>query len=54
MLALMVDKLADRKERVNAAMSGKHTPNYNQDTVVSEDVLFGQLGGKLKVVKPSQ
>ena len=50
MLGLMVDKLAERKQRINDAMSGKA---HTSDRVVSDDTLFRQLGNKLKVIKPS-
>jgi len=51
----MVDKLVDRKERINQAMSGnlpKSGMNIsNNDRVVSDETLFNQLGKKIKRVK---
>ena len=51
MLVVMVDKLIERKERVNAAIGGGQTANRHGDTVVSDTALFQQLGTKMKVVK---
>lgn len=48
MFGVMVEKLVERKQRINEAMSGK---GHSGDRVVSDKALFQQLGNKLKVVK---
>ena len=49
MLLIMIDKLAERKQRINDAIAGRST--QSGDTLVSDTALFSQLGAKLKVVK---
>jgi len=48
----MADKLAERKEKIHQAMTG-NTPvqSVSNDRVVSDEVLFGHLGKKIKRVK---
>ena len=43
LLEVMIDKLAERKEKLNTALSGK-----SPDRVVSDEVLFRQAGKKIK------
>ncbi len=50
MLVLMIEKLVERKQRINDAIRG-NTSSHAGDTVVSDTILFQQLGSKLKVVK---
>lgn len=54
MLQIMIEKLADRKQRINDAMAGKVSspmPNQGGDRKVSDTELFRQLGKKIKVMK---
>ena len=52
LLELMIEKLIERKERETAAIQGHRTSGRiadGGDQIVSDKVLFAQLGSKLKV-----
>ena len=52
LLALMVDKLSERKQREIDAMKGSSTPNrYAGKEVISDTELFARMGIKVKKVK---
>ena len=54
MLHIMVEKLADRKQRTSDALAGKSSSRagpVSNDVTVSDTALFAQLGSKLKVTK---
>jgi len=44
----MVDKLVERKEKINQALSGNAPKSISNDRVVSDEALFNQLGRKIK------
>ena len=50
MLQVMLEKLAERKQRLNDALAGKAQVSSG-DVMVSDETLFKQLGKKLKVIK---
>jgi len=52
MLQVMVEKLVERKQRINDAITGRSSePSHSGDRVVSDSALFAQLGDKVKVIK---
>lgn len=52
MLALMIEKLAERKQRVNDAIAGRsHSQMASGGTMVSDKELIRLSGNKIKVVK---
>ena len=50
MLQVMLEKLAELKQRLNDALSGQ-TQVSGGDVMVSDETLFKQLGKKLRVIK---
>ena len=50
MLQVMLEKLVERKQRLNRYLSGQAQVSGG-DRVVSDETLFKQLGKKLRVIK---